>query len=475
MRVLLIPSAIPKLYKCGDWLNVTQLVECNQDRSFFHVVAPGGSVPTGYYPNMKLYKSRDDSYYFFRDLAEMFSINDGKMIVDAVVVMSPYMAVGADIHLNSFSFGKLMWDVPITIWQPMFYAYTGFALKQMRTFYHNLFLGPDDHRKFQEFVGKTFRASVGEKILERTGMVPMGVHIKELHEKAHGFQKFSKPTVLFGARMNQYHSPDKVMRILRRFYEAGNEFQLILTTPDGDFPTEVREEGERLGAKMVPSCTRSMFHEYVCRSHVGLIAGTATAISFGAEYLSAGTIVVAEQSQWLELLQDTVGDYPYLWKTEEDAHAHLKSIWKDLDAAYKRFEEGKWYERIAHFDVGQTYRDQFDWIRGTVPAFKRRETGGIGGNRAKRFMSSLRMKGRCTLTELCEVAEESGAIIRDKIIGRWITRKMVHDLVVAHPAVMDTCETEEPEYVLDYDLDREWRERKEQEEGDEGAEAVQSE
>lgn len=87
----------------------------------------------------------------------------------------------------------------------------------------------------------------------------------------------------------------------------------------------------------------------------------------------------------------------------------------------------------------------------------RRATGGIGNYRAQRLAAQLASSGGDSpLSEMEVRLVTSGGNLADKQIGRWITRKLIHDLMVSNPAIDDACDAAEPRYVLDPDRYAAW-------------------
>lgn len=459
MRVLIPVSAHPNLHRVGEWLMIEKFILANQDRGWYYVLIPEGSIVTcGSLPRTTFLRANtDNSYYFFRELGDFFNINDGKYVVDVATPLAPQMAVGVDMHCNAHGFNDLVFNLPIMILQTMFYNYKDVKLRRMCTFYNNLFFSRNDYDVYCNWVRKEFRPSVAEKIIKNADILTLGCMIEPLHEKSKCLDKFDKVTILYGSRMNDLHNPEEALDIIVSLYRIGLEFDVYITTPDFKFPESIVEKGKSINAKMISKCTQDQYHTLMVKCHLGLTTGKAAAPTFGVEFLSAGTVCVAECTQWLDLLEELNPKYPYVYKKRNEAIAYMKMILENLDAVYDDFRKANYWDQVKHLDTYSLYRKRYSVFESIVKPLQSRKKNGMKGNRIKIFLSLLAgTGGQATLSEMVDMIERNNGIVRDKQTGRWITRKLIHDSLMSNPSVIDLEDDSEPRYQLDYDLYREW-------------------
>lgn len=459
MRLLIPISAHEKLHMVGEWWMVEQFINANSDRGWYYVLIPAGSVPTfGTLPRTTVLRVNcDSSYFFIREIGDFFNINDGKYIIDAACPMTPQMATGIDLFCNTHGFNESNHDIAISIWQCMFYFYRSNKLKRLSTNYYNVFDGQEDYDLYCDWVRKEFKPSVAEKIMKNGRAITLGCNMKPVHEKSKKFKKFDKKSILYGSRMNDMHKPSFSVDLMVTFYEMGYDFDAYITTSDKVIPQDIVDKANLIGAKLIPSCTQDQYHTLMARCHIGLTSGFAAAPTYGLEFLSAGTICIMQDTQWLDILKNLEPEYPYVFHKKNEAIFYMKKVYENIDECYREFNSYNYWDQIKHKEFNNQYRLRYDTFFEPIKIFKKRKSGGILGYRTKIFLNLLAsVGGEATLTEMVENVERNNGIVRNKQIGRWITRKLIHDLLMSNPSVVDLEDGPEPKYQLDYDLYREW-------------------
>jgi len=468
VRLLIPISAAPLLHRISEWYMVEHFIKANADRGWYYVLLPHGSVATfGTLPRTTILRAGcDNSYYFLRELGDFFSINDGQYIIDAAAPMTPQMATGVDLYSNIVPFARSPFSVSITVWQCMFWAFRDIRWQLAAAAYRNIFDSVDDYNTFRKWASNTFKPSVALDVLSRCKPITFGIRLHDIRKKALTMKKFERPTVLYGSRMNDLHKPEDAIDIIEKVYRMGSDFDLYVTTSDSSIPSSISNRVKAMGGITIAGCGQDRFHELMIRSHVGITTGKAAAATYGAEFIAAGTMVVAGKNQWLDMLKEKCADYPHLFSSNSDAVTKLRTILCDVDAAQAQFDESNYYDRIEASDMSYKHRERYEFFNDGIVPNKRRKTGGMRGQsrkfgmktgRPEAFLKALsEIGGRGTLAEVVARLESGSVIVRKEQIGRWITRKLIHDLLMSNPAVTDLEDGPEPKYVLDDEVYREW-------------------
>jgi len=460
MRLLLPLSGHPKLHKCGEWNSIEQIIHDCSDMAYFYVVVPKGAVLTnGSLPNTTVLRSGvDDNYWFFRDVSEFANINDGKNVVDAAAVSMPEMAAGLDLFCNEQGFKNAPFNLPIVIWHTMFWVLRKNQWRFLCPAHHNLFISDAGKKSYAKFIREHFRPSVAAGFIDAAGVETFVGRPGEISRKAQEVEKYERPTVIYGSRMNEIHNPFLAFEIIEAAYRVGADFDLIVTTPDVKVDKKISDFVEKAGGELHTSCGMDRYQDFLVRSHVSVTTGDAEAPTYVVEGLAARVAVVAERSQFNFSVLDFDPEYPWVFRTADEGKAMLISMLKNLDENRAEIERnGYWDSKIEELDERKCNRRSIMWIRDKVRSFKRRESGGMGGKRALRFARTLSMlDGEATLSEVVAKVESDGVLVRKERIGRWITRKLIHDMLVSNPSITDMCDDAEPRYVMDLDEYRKW-------------------
>jgi hypothetical protein len=438
-----------------------QFIEQNQDRGWFYVVVPKGAIVTSPPPKTTFLRSTMDmSYFQFRDLAEFFSVNDGQHVVDVAVTMTPQFAVSVDLAANQMSFTKGSHNIPVCIWHQMIHAYKDPYWVRACTGYYNLFCSYEEMRSYRVELLKSFKPSFVKDTTDKDTVVSYGVRFNEIRAIARAREKPVRPTILFGFRQNAFHGPNEAAAIVRKLYELGYDFDLIVTTPDNGFAPVVKDLVDDLpNTTSRINCTQDEFFALLGRAHFTIAPGIAGSPTYAAEYLAADTVALCSTGQWMNDVAVLAPGYKYVWKDVNEAVNLLRSLWSGDGpiANHSKFLAQGWSDKVSSFDLSVKHRETYDYFYSTVGNFRRRESGqGRPGTRARIVMQLARMGGRASLSEVVVEAPWHGFQVKDESIGRWVTRKLIHDILVSNPAVTDLCDGPEPVYELDFARFGEW-------------------
>ena len=458
MRMLMVMSGHHRLEKCGEWFMVEQFVRANCDRGYFYIVVPERSVITsGSIPNTTILRSNTDmSYHFMRDIGSIVNINDGQSIIDVAVVMTPQLAAGLDLAMNAQEFTRNIFNVPIVIWQQMVWAFKWPRWFRACMGYDNLFLSADEMRRYSKIAIKDFKPSFVRNHLDNDcGVVTYGVRVNDVVEISDKTPKRDKLTVIFGGRMNEVHRPDINAEIMKRVYELGYEFELIVTTPDKLVPSFISDLVEMVGGTLISDCGQDQFFAQICTAHIALVAGLAGTATYAYEYFAARCLVVAQDTQWTDEIAADVPSYPFVYDTVESGVSKMVDAIKNFDSIREEHDSEELISRIKNADLSIKQRETFDWFASRATSHARRERGGIKGTRTRMITQLASVGGEATLSQMEKVTAVSGTIVRKESVGRWVTRKLIHDMLVSSPAVTDMCDAEDPRYVLDFEKYRE--------------------
>jgi len=461
MRTLIVLSGHPWLYRCAQWEYVKLLIKTCADSGYFYAVVPNESIVQDELPNCTILRSNTDSgYFYYRDIGSFTNVNDGQYPVDCAITFTAEMALGIDLQVNQRGFSETYHNMPIVVWHHMFHAVKDEKWRAATTFYPSIYGSERDYNAYRDFLVSRYRPTKAQEILKTATSVTLcGKDLEGMVKKAQGVEKFKKPSILFGCRFNAWHKPDEALSILEKVYATGRDFDLYITTPDQGIDDEYVKRIETLGGEIHYTCGQEKFHELLMKCHIGLITGEAASPVFVPEYVCGGTYIVAEKPHTDFPEIDAMDPpYPYGYESPHEAVKRIIHLLDNLPVQYKRMASSGWAEQLAgSLDQTHSSRAIFEFCRAQVPMFKKSAAGGIGNYRAKRLAAQLAsLGGDATLTKLLERLEASGGIVRDKQIGRWITRKLVHDLMVSNPAIEDACDSDEPRYVMDHEKYREW-------------------
>lgn len=461
MRTLVVFSGHPWLYRCAQWEYVKLLVKTNAHRGYFYVVVPDTAVVQENLPNTTILRSNTDSgYFYYRDVGSFANVNDGQFVIDSAITFVGEMACGLDLQINSHSFEKPTHHVPVVVWHHMFHAVKNEKWRRATTLYPSLYGSKRDYEEYRKYVVGSFKPTKAKEIMDTAGVVTLcGKDLRGMAEKAKGVKKYSRPTLLFGCRFNAWHHPEDSLAIIENAHRLGVDFDLKITTPDASIDEKYVKQIHGMGGEITYSCGQAQFHDILMRSHAGLIVGEAASPVYIPEYVCGGTIVIADHPHYdFPEITSLQKPYPYVFKTASQAVGLIKKVFGNLDNEYKFFNAQNYPEQMFDsLDQETSSKAIFDFAAKWPPMYEKRRRGGIGNYRAARMAAQLASTGgEATLSELIVRLEASGGIVRDKQIGRWITRKLVHDLMVSNPAIVDLCDGPEPKYKMDFALYREW-------------------
>ena len=154
--------------------------------------------------------------------------------------------------------------------------------------------------------------------------------------------------------------------------------------------------------------------------------------------------------QWTDEIDVDIPDYPFVYSTVQEGVALMRKVIKEYDSIREDFDADQLISMIEHADLSVKQRETFDWFASRSPVYERRETGGFKSTRTRIVTQLAAVGGSATLSEMEEITTVSGTIVRDESVGRWITRKLIHDILVSNPAVTDACDDRDPRYTLDF-------------------------
>ncbi len=446
MRILFPLAGFPTLWRCGEYLTYKRFIKANADRAYFFMVLPEGAVPIDGtdLPSTTMLRSRSDSgYYFFRDLGSFCHVNDGQYIVDAAIAFTPQQAVQMDLMINAFGFnGPIkMHRIPIFIWQPMIWAWKDEQALEWMGQYPQVFGSDWEEQIFMNFARRNWTPSKVEEVAARNRIIGAGHEFNAFAEEYGKSTKNDVFTVIWGARFNKAHEPEMCMRAMLRLFETGANAQYTICSPDTGMPPEVEKIAKTINAKVLLRCPPQEYRQELAKSHVYLRCGVAANTAEHVEAVALNTIPIFQKKLYHSHL-------PKYWHTpadEKELIAHLLQTYKTYDKDFAKFTE--WREQWKEFDTSVKHREVYDFLKELHNPSKRK--GKMKSRRAERCVDHLQFLGDgATLTEICDRVVTSGGFVRDRGIGRWLTRKAVHDLLIVSDGVQDMLDGPEPRYRL---------------------------
>ena len=461
MRVLIAYSGHPWLYRSATWKYVRQIAEANPDDYFYIMVSKNAVITDGDIPNAKLVRSKTDtSYFFYRDIGQFVNVNDGQYVVDAALAITPEMACGIDLAVNARGFTPNTHNIPVVIWHHMLHAVKDPRWLEMTALFPSLYCSSDEYRLWSSYLTNRYKPSVVKEVLDKSRSFPFsGKDLVSLRDRAESIEKFTRPSVIFGARFNSWHNPDDAIDILEAVYKLGIDFQPIITTPDRVLDTAYIKRIESIGGELHLECGMDKFHDLLMRSHAGLITGKAAGLAYFPEFLAGGTILVADKPHCVyDEVVALQPPYPYSFSTKDRATSLLAYILRNTDKAYQHFADSDYQgQAVDSMDYRIFGRRALDWMRTLVRPLRYRDTkDGMQGNRARIVMQLASAGGTATLSEMVEVTKVSGTNVADDQAGRWVTRKVIHDILTSNPSVTDVCDGPEPRYVMNHARFKTW-------------------
>lgn len=188
------------------------------------------------------------------------------------------------------------------------------------------------------------------RVIDNSTIVPCGISMERIANLTSTERRSRKFQLMYGNRLNASKKPEQLMELYNRFYAAGRNVNIVITTPmSGAFLDKLKDKAH---VKMYKDLQSDDFVRMAARSHVFVETTAFGGFSLGlSEIICAGPVVLLPRLHWIHSF---VGDkvwreYPYFFDDMTEAAVILRRVYDNFEEADRHMEMFRDYWR-KNFD-----------------------------------------------------------------------------------------------------------------------------
>ncbi len=382
MRILLLPNiGLGNINADSDYYDYSKLIDVANryyDDMFFYLVLSerhANQIPN--LPRTKIIPIAETSDYGINEhmttfeFVKQFHLRGGNIITDGM--FTSRFHVGLWWRSGPLDF-KRAYNYPVIYRQSVLYEkqqnFTDYdATYALANVVCNTIV--DGQQAYDHTLGLVERflsPAMVKEFVDQTLISTVGLDLPYFDLLIKKNRKHEKFTLFYGTRFNTTKRVELIFQLYDKFYSSGREIDIIMTTPTAQSALQKKKFMKEYLTRSIkffyPDCGRYKYFEEASKCHAFVVASEGENVSnFIVEQMYLGLIAVLPDKPYVWTMLPK--DYPFIYRSFEEAYSWLAWISEDYDRALKRMEPYRQYIRDNYL-VDETFRRNLNFLRETV-------------------------------------------------------------------------------------------------------------
>jgi hypothetical protein len=280
---------------------------------------------------------------------------------------------------------------------------------------NSVFLTETERKIAKGYVSEYMSPCVVRDMMEKSIIMPVGVPI-DILDKFKGQEKNKQFTLFFGGRVNDVKRAKDIVWLYDKFYASGRDVKIVVCTSTPDMLAK-RYIGSDLffnnkNIELHTNMDRESYLNLASKSHVFVAWSRREGFPVGFwEQMYLGLVGIYVDEFWVKGNLKDYSDYPYIFKSKEQAYAMLTDVYDNYDKAKQSVSK--------YQDIAREYKKEDTYLK----------VYQLGLNAPKHFRMTKGVKellDNClemfplgfSMTELLDKMEENGRVFRASLAER---------------------------------------------------------